>query len=108
MNGKPRDGNAAAGLRTVDQARRSLERERGRADQRKARPVQSWPLRENVINQERQSGVSLRGGPNFPVLVVHRVVPAKLATRKSDGFILRGKRSYWLAARAHEPACPRQ
>jgi hypothetical protein len=58
MNGKPRDGNAAAGLRTVDQARRSLERERGRADQRKARPVQSWPLRENVINQERQSGGS--------------------------------------------------
>src|SRR6516162_10333452 len=27
----------------------------------------------------------LRDGPNFPVLVVHRVVPAKLATRKSDG-----------------------
>jgi len=24
-------------------------------------------------------------------------VPAKLATRKSDGFILSGKRSHWLA-----------
>jgi hypothetical protein len=50
----------------------------------------------------------LRGRPNFPVLVVHRVVPAKLATRKSDGFILSGKRSHWLAARAHDPSCPRQ
>jgi hypothetical protein len=35
-------------------------------------------------------GFSLRRRPNFLVLVVHRVVPAKLATRKSDGFILSG------------------
>ena len=41
-------------------------------------------------------------------LVIVRVVPAKLATRKSDGFILSGKRSHWLAARAHDPSCPRQ
>ena len=51
---------------------------------------------------------SLRGGPNFLVLVVHRVVPAKLATRKSDGFVLIGKRSHRLAARAHNPSCSRQ
>jgi hypothetical protein len=44
----------------------------------------------------------MRDGPNFPVLVVHRVVPAKLATRKSDGFVLSGKRSHRLAARAHD------
>ena len=30
----------------------------------------------------------MRDGPNFPVLVVHCVVPAKLATSKSDGFVL--------------------
>src|SRR5262249_53967442 len=40
----------------------------------------------------------MRDGPNFPVLVVHRVVPAKLATRKFDGFVLSGKRSHRLAA----------
>src|SRR5262249_46667138 len=49
--------------------------------------------------------LSLRGGPNFLVLVVHRVVPAKLAIRKSDGFVLIGKRSHRLAARAHDPSC---
>src|SRR5262249_20323057 len=50
-------------------------------------------------------GFSLRRRPNF-LVVVHRVVPAKLATCKSDGFILSGKRSHWLAARAHDPSCP--
>ena len=30
----------------------------------------------------------MRDRPNFPVLVVHRVVPAKLPTSKSDGFVL--------------------
>jgi hypothetical protein len=34
--------------------------------------------------------------------VVHRVVVAKLATRKSDGFVLSGKRTHRLAARTHE------
>ena len=41
----------------------------------------------------------LWGGPNFVVLAVHRVVPAKLTTCKSDGFVLSGKRSHRLAAR---------
>jgi hypothetical protein len=49
----------------------------------------------------------LRGGPNFPVLVIHGVVPAKLATRKSDGFVLSGKRSHGPAARAHNAPCSR-
>ncbi|SRR6266516_2850431 len=56
----------------------------------------------------RTANFSLWGGPNFLVLVVHRVVPAKLATRKSDGFVLIGKRSHRLAARAHNPSCSRQ
>jgi hypothetical protein len=30
----------------------------------------------------------LRSGPNFPVLMVHRIVTAELATCKSDGFAL--------------------
>ena len=42
------------------------------------------------------------------MLVVHRVLPAKLATRKSDSFILSGKSSHWFAARSHDPSCPRQ
>jgi hypothetical protein len=67
------------------------------------------------------SSFSLRGGPNagihrrgfslwpnFFVLMVHRVVPAKLATRKSDGFVLSGKRSHGLAARAHDTPSSRQ
>jgi hypothetical protein len=52
--------------------------------------------------------LSLRGGPNFLVLVVNRVVPAKLAIRKSDGFVIIGKRSHRLGARAHDPSCSRQ
>jgi hypothetical protein len=43
----------------------------------------------------------LRSGPNFPVLMVHRIVPATLATCKSDGFVLCGERSYRPAAHAH-------
>jgi hypothetical protein len=35
--------------------------------------------------------LDLSGGPNFLVFVVHRVVPAKLAIRKSDGLVLSGK-----------------
>jgi hypothetical protein len=35
-------------------------------------------------------------------------VPAKLATRKSDGFVLSGKRSHRLAARAHDAPSSRQ
>jgi hypothetical protein len=47
----------------------------------------------------------LRDGPNFLVVVVHRVVSAKLATRKSDGFVLSGKRSHGsLRARITRPA----
>ena len=65
----------------------------------------SSPIPQGVI---RTASFSLRGGPNFLVLVVHRVVPAKLATRKSDGFVLIGKRSHRLAARAHDPSCSRQ
>jgi hypothetical protein len=51
----------------------------------------SSPIPRGVIRTA--PSFSLRGGPNFFVLMVHRVVPAKLATRKSDGFVLSGKRS---------------
>jgi hypothetical protein len=84
---------------------------RDRGDAMQTRPIPSSGEALPVIGcGSRASGARglLRGRPNFPVLVVHRVVPAKLATRKSDGFILSGKRSHWLAARAHDPACPRQ
>src|SRR5262245_20777187 len=52
----------------------------------------------------RTANFSLGGGPNFLVLVVHCVVPPKLATRKSDGFVFIGERSHRLAARAHNPS----
>jgi hypothetical protein len=67
------------------------------------REVHQFP--QGVIRTAR---FSLRGGPNFLVLVVHRIVPAELATRKSDGFVLIGKRSHRLAARPHDPSCSRQ
>jgi hypothetical protein len=51
---------------------------------------------------------SSRDGPNFPVLVVHGVVAAKLAPRKSHGFVLSEKRSHRLAARAHDTPSFRQ
>jgi hypothetical protein len=48
---------------------------------------------------------SSRDGPNFAVLVVHGVVPATLAPRKSHSFVLSGKRSHRLAAqRSHRLA----
>jgi ABC-type uncharacterized transport system substrate-binding protein len=71
-------------------------------------PVQAPTKYELVINLKTATSFSLRVGPNFLVPVVHRVVPAKLATRKSDGFVLIGKRSHRLAARAHDPSCSRQ
>jgi hypothetical protein len=50
-------------------------------------------------------GFSLRRRPNFLVLVVHRVVPAKLATRKSDGFaFVENARTGSLRARMTRPA----
>jgi hypothetical protein len=73
---------------------RSLSRQRKRVGPPDGRPHEA-------------PGFSLRGGPNFPVLVVHRVVPAKLATGKSDSFVLSGKRSHGLAARAHDAPCSR-
>src|SRR6266566_8701809 len=51
---------------------------------------------------------SLRRRPNFSVLVIHRVVLAKLTTRKSDGFVLSCKRTHRLAARTHEAPHSRQ
>ena len=78
-------------------------------------PQLAWLLRiaahcakGGSLSRVHGEGFSLRGGPNFLVLVVHRVVPAKLATGKSDGFVLIGKRSHRLAARAHDPSCSRQ
>jgi hypothetical protein len=65
----------------------------------------SSPIPQGVI---RTASFSLRGGPNFLVPVVHRVVPAKLATRKSDGFVLSCKRTHRLAARTHEAPRSRQ
>jgi hypothetical protein len=54
------------------------------------------------------TGFSLRDGPNFLVVMVHRVVPAKLATGKFDCFVLAGKRSHGLlATRAHDAPCSR-
>ena len=53
-------------------------------------------------------GLSLGRRPNFSVLVIHRVVLAKLTTRKSDGFVLSCKRTHRLAARTHEAPRSRQ
>jgi hypothetical protein len=51
---------------------------------------------------------AVSGAPGLSLgCVVYRVVPAKLATRKSDGFVLIGKRSHRLAARAHNAPCSR-
>ena len=44
-------------------------------------------------------------GPNFPMLMVHGVLPAKLATCKSDGFVLGGNaRTGPVRARITRPA----
>jgi hypothetical protein len=53
------------------------------------------------------SSFSLWDGPNFLVVMVHCVVPAKLATGKFDCFVLGGKRSHGPAARAHNAPCSR-
>src|SRR6476661_7575857 len=65
------------------------------------------PLLNTTSAVSGAPGLSLGRRPNFSVLVVYRVVPAKLATRKSDGFVLIGKRSHRLAARAHNAFCSR-
>jgi hypothetical protein len=65
------------------------------------------PLLNTTSAVSGAPGLSLGCRPNFSVLVVYRVVPAKLATRKSDGFVLIGKRSHRLAARAHNAFCSR-
>jgi hypothetical protein len=39
--------------------------------------------------------------------MVHGIVPAKLRTCKSDGFVLSGKRSHRAAAHAHDAPCSR-
>src|SRR5919108_2306218 len=50
---------------------------------------------------------SLSNRPDFLLLVIYRVLPAKLATRKSDGLVLSGERSHRPAPRAHNATCPR-
>ena len=65
------------------------------------------PLLNTTSAVSGAPGLSLGCRPNFSVLVVYRVVPAKLATRKSDGFALSGKCSHRLAARAHNAPCSR-
>jgi len=58
----------------------------------------------NIMSSPRS--FSLWGGPNFLVLVVHRVVTAKLAARKSDGLVLlvENARTGPLRARMTRPA----
>jgi hypothetical protein len=73
------------------------------------RGIKNWPLISSSSHPAPTTlGRSLGRRPNFSVLVIHRVVLAKLTTRKSDGFVLSCKRTHRLAARTHEAPRSRQ